>query len=138
MKTPVNGFKYISDAGEVNIPDDLPTLVPYSDDEQSDNEPKPTSLTADPIQRGNRPEAIEFVKLCENLGWCRVVGNRMFSLIFFQQGPLRKPRIEIQAMAAFKALEADYALIRQVICGHLSIIDACINLSYRKRLYYSQ
>jgi hypothetical protein len=33
----------------------------------------------------------------------------MDPLVDFQRGPLRKPRIEIQAMAAFKALEEDYA-----------------------------
>jgi hypothetical protein len=33
----------------------------------------------------------------------------MFPLLDFQRGPLCKPRIQIQAMAAFKTLEADYA-----------------------------
>ncbi len=38
-----------------------------------------------------------------------VVGDHMFPLGDFQRGPLLKPRIEIQEMAVFKALEADYA-----------------------------
>ncbi len=40
---------------------------------------------------------------------CRVVENHMFLLVDFQRGLLRKPRIEIQKVAAFKALEEDYA-----------------------------
>jgi hypothetical protein len=68
VKTPVNGFQYISEPEEVYLPDDLPDLVPESDDEQSDDEPKPTSLTGDPVQGGDRPEAYEFAVFSKNLG----------------------------------------------------------------------
>ncbi len=64
-KTPVNGFQYISEPGGVYLPYDLPALVPDDDDEQSGCEPKPTTLTGDPIQRSDRPqdEAVEFAVL---------------------------------------------------------------------------
>ncbi len=45
------------------MPDNLPALVLDEDDEQSDGEPKPTTLTGDPIQQNDRPEAVEFVVL---------------------------------------------------------------------------
>jgi hypothetical protein len=89
--------------------DDVPDLVSDSDDKQSENEPKPTSLTGDPVQWGNCPESYVFVVLRKNLGWCRVVGIRMFPLRDFKRGPVGKQRIVIQAIAAFKALEADHA-----------------------------
>ncbi len=48
------------------MPDDLPALVPYDDNEQtqqSDGEPKPTKMTEDPIQQSDRPEAVVFAVL---------------------------------------------------------------------------
>jgi hypothetical protein len=52
------------------MPDDLQILGPDSDDEQSEVEPLPTSLTGDPMQRGNRSKTIDFVVLHKVLcGW---------------------------------------------------------------------
>ncbi len=62
LKTPVNGFLFIAEPGEVPFPNDVPDLVSESDDEQDDEDPEPTLLTGDPVQRGNR-NAYEFVVL---------------------------------------------------------------------------
>ncbi len=59
----MNGFQYISEPGEVYVPDHLPALVPDDCNEQSDGEPKPTELTGDPIQQSDSPEAVEFAVL---------------------------------------------------------------------------
>ncbi len=76
------------------------------DDEEPDSEPTP--LIEDPVQQGNC-NAYEFVVFHEDLGLCCVIEDRMYPLRDFQRGPMCKPRIEIQAMAALKAREADYA-----------------------------
>ena len=50
----------------------------------------------DPTQRGHRTEAIRAetkVILREPMGWCAVIGGRMFPLEDFKWGPLCKPRI---------------------------------------------
>ncbi len=82
---------------EKYLPDDVPDLVSDSDDEQtqqSDDEPEPTSLTGDPVQRGNRPEAYEFVVFRKDLKWCGVIGSRMFPLRDFQRGLLCKQGVK--------------------------------------------
>ncbi len=111
VKTPVNGFQYIGILEKYTCTSvhDMPDPVSDSDDEQIDDKPKPRSLAGDPVQLCDHPEACEFAVLRKNLGWCGVVGSPMSPLRDFQRGPLRKPRIAIQAMSAFKELEADYA-----------------------------
>ncbi len=68
MKTPANGFPNVLEEGEGYMPYILPTLLSDDDDEQ-----RPTASVGDPIQYGNRREAIDVVLL----GWCGVVGHRM-------------------------------------------------------------
>ncbi len=87
VKTPVNGFLYIAEPGEVPFSYDLPDLVSESDDEQNDEEPEPTQLTGDQVQRGNR-NAYELVVFLEDLGYCCVIGGRMYPLRDFQRVPL--------------------------------------------------
>ena len=63
MKTPEDGFAYVTEEGEVYLPDDLPTLVSDDEDEQ-----QPTPSASYPIQHVCKPDTIDMVVLCRNLG----------------------------------------------------------------------
>jgi hypothetical protein len=187
------------------LPDDLPALVPDDDNEQSDCEPKPTKLTGDPIQRSDRPEAVEFAVLNkiansvepndwdrdqrkqemwiinsprhESIGiYCapnewdeakqsggqvKECGRATFLTQWGQAGHARR-HLQIVEQTTPDHLEKMYidldywrtityqehnnnqylneklGVIRRVACGYISIIDAEIQLSYLKLLYYSQ
>ena len=65
----------------------------------------------DQVQRGHRTEPIRThtkVILREPVGWCSVIGYRLHRLEDFLRGPLRKPRFEVQARAAFQSLFETY------------------------------
>ncbi len=47
------------------------------------------------------------IVLRRNLGWCVVIGGRMYPIDDFQRGQLKKPSIKIQAKAAFALLQQE-------------------------------
>ena len=97
------GIKYEPEEDEIDLLFDMPMRV-------SDYKHEPPDYR-DPVQRGHRVEVIHpetKVILREPLGWCAVIRGIMHPLEDFLRGPLRKPRIEVQARAAFKSLFETY------------------------------
>ena len=97
------GINYEPGEDEIDLPFDMPMLVSDYKHEFPDYR--------DPVQRGHLVEAIHpetKVLLREPLGWCAVIGGFMHPLEDFFRGPLRKPRIGVQARAAFKSLFETY------------------------------
>ena len=93
-----------------------------------------------PVQRGHRAEAIHpetKVILREPMSWCAVIDGFMHPLEDFLRGLLSKPRLEVQAQAAFMALfetydpDAHAETIRSLECDeHLqSLRTICVSKS---------
>ena len=89
VNTPPNGFQYIREAGEVYMPEDLPTLVSDDDDEQH-----PTPSIGDPIQRGDRPETITSKTIVVRVTAIKCIGWMPSSRVHCaSQGLKCKPRL---------------------------------------------
>ena len=98
-----HGIKYQQEKYEIDLPFDMPMLVSDYKREFPDYR--------DRVQRGHCVEAIHpetKVILREPMGWCAVIDGFMHPLEDFLRGLLSKPRLEVQARAAFKALFETY------------------------------
>ena len=97
-------FKYVPYEDDIEMQKDLPGL---EQDERID----PALVFRGPVLQGTRKDVIRegtLIILREPMGWCAVINDRLYQLSDIQRGALNKPRAEIQAKAASKALFKTY------------------------------
>ena len=93
-----DGIKYEPMENELTLPENMEKLIPGP-------RPDPRLAFRDPAQREYRYEAVRTettVILRDPMGRCAVIGDRLHPLEYFLRGLLCKPRIEVQAKAAFQ------------------------------------